>query len=76
MKQLLAQTISEVLNMPVRERNALLCELSVKEHTNTIMPDEIMKLEAIQSVRKANGEIDRVLKEWKENPDLDPRIER
>lgn len=65
--------IETVLNMSTRERNMLLCQLSVKQLSNTILPHEIMQLETIQLIRKANGEIDRVLKNWEENPDLDPR---
>jgi hypothetical protein len=65
--------IADIFKMSTKERNILLCQLSVKELLNTIEPDEMIQLATIQSIRTANGEIDRVLKEWKENPELDPR---
>ena len=66
--------IESVANMTKRERNFLLCKLAAKEQMNTIMPHEIFQLAFIQAIRTANGEIDKVLKNWKEHPELDPRI--
>ena len=65
--------MESVFNMTTLERNTLLCKLAVKEHLNTIEPHEIVQLTTIQAIRTANGEIDRVLKNWEENPELDPR---
>jgi methyltransferase-like protein len=65
--------IDSVANMTTLERNTLLCKLAVKEHLNTIEPHEIIQLATIQAIRTTNGEIDKVLKNWEENPDLDPR---
>jgi methyltransferase-like protein len=72
-KQFFKNQIDSVANMTTLERNTLLCKLSVKEHLNTIEPHEIIQLATIQAIRTANGEIDKVLKNWEENPDLDPR---
>ena len=65
--------MESVFKMTTLERNTLLCKLAVKEHLNTIEPQEIVQLATIQAIRTANGEIDRVLKSWEENPELDPR---
>lgn len=73
MKNLFKTQIERVANMTTKERNILLCQLAVKEHTKTIMPHEFIQLHFIQAIRTANGEIDRVLKNWEENPELDPR---
>ena len=73
MKQFFKNQIDSVANMTTLERNTLLCKLAVKEHLNTIEPHEIIQLATIQAIRTANGEIDKVLKNWKEYPDLDPR---
>jgi hypothetical protein len=59
--------------MSTLERNSLLIQLVVKEHNFTIMPWEIIQLQIIQAIRGANGEIDKVLKNWEYNPDIDPR---
>lgn len=64
---------SKIEKMSVLERNSLLIQLAVKEHNSTIMPREIMQLQIIQAIRGANGEIEKVLKNWDENPDIDPR---
>jgi hypothetical protein len=65
--------IEIVTKMTSRERMVKLCELAAKEHFGTILPHEIVQLETIQTIRKENGEIDKVLKNWEENPELDPR---
>jgi methyltransferase-like protein len=72
-KQFFKNQIDSVANMTTLERNTLLCKLAVKEHLNTIEPHEIIQLATIQAIRTANGEIDKVLKNWEENSDLDPR---
>lgn len=72
-KQFFKNQIDSVANMTTIERNTLLCKLAVKEHLNTIEPHEIIQLATIQAIRTANGEIDKVLKNWEENSDLDPR---
>ena len=64
------ETISKMSTM---ERNGLLCQLAAKDHLKTIMPHEAVQMEIIQAIRTANGEIDKVLKNWEENPELDPR---
>ena len=74
-KNLIVKSIESVKSMTSRERNALLCHLSVKELMNTILPHETIQLELIQAIRKENGEMDRVLKNWAEHPELDPRIQ-
>jgi hypothetical protein len=63
----------EISKMSTMERNGLLCRLAVKDHLNTLLPHEAVQLEIIQAIRGANGEIDRVLKNWSDNPELDPR---
>lgn len=73
MEQFFKNQISSVDSMTTKERNMLLCQLSVKEHLNTIEPHEIIQLATIQAIRHANGEIDAVLKNWEENPDCNPR---
>lgn len=73
-KNLILNSIEEVNKMTSRERMIKLCELSVKKELNNILPHEIMQLELIQEIRRNNGEIDKVLKSWAENPELDPRI--
>jgi len=73
MKDYLKSQFKKLFVMSTKERNILLCELSLKEHLNTILPHESIQLSIIQSIRESNGEIDAVLKSWKENPDLDPR---
>ena len=73
MQNLFKTQIDKVANMTTKDRNFLLCQLATKEHLNTIMPHEIIQLEFIQLIRKENGEIDRVLKNWEEYPELDPR---
>jgi len=75
MKNLITNSIEEVNKMTSRERMVKLCELSVKQELNQILPHEIMQLELIQEIRRNNGEIDKVLKNWAENPELDPRIQ-
>lgn len=72
-KQFFKNQIDSMANMTTLERNTLLCKLAVKEHLNTIEPHEIIQLATIQAIRTANGEIDKVLKNWEENSDLDPR---
>jgi len=64
---------SKIEKMSTLERNSLLIQLVVKEHNFTIMPWEIIQLQIIQAIRGANGEIDKVLKNWEYNPDIDPR---
>ena len=76
MINLFKQQIDSVANMSTLERNSLLCKLAVKETQGTIMPHEIIQLETIQAIRTANGEIAKVLKNWEENPELDPRIKQ
>ena len=61
--------------MTSRERMEKLCELATKEHLNQILPHEIMQLEMIQAIRISNGDIDKVLNNWAENPELDPRLQ-
>jgi hypothetical protein len=73
MEQFFKNQITNVSSMTTKDRNILLCQLSVKEHLNTIEPHEIIQLATIQAIRQANGEIDAVLKNWEENPDCDPR---
>jgi hypothetical protein len=75
MKNLITNSIEEVNKMTSRERMVKLCELSVKQELNQILPHEIMQLELIQEIRRNNGEINKVLKNWAENPELDPRIQ-
>jgi len=75
MKEFFKTQIDSVAKMTQKERMIKLCELSVKEHLQTIMPHEIIQLELIQAIRKENGEIAKVLKNWEENPELDPRIQ-
>ena len=74
MINLIKKSIEEVANMSSRERMGLLCKLATKEHMGTIEFHESYQLEFIQTIRRENGEIDKVLKSWKENPELDPRI--
>lgn len=74
-KKFFADLISDIMGMSSKDRNILLCQLVVKEHTNTISPLEQIQLTTIQYIRKLDGEIDQVLKSWAENPDLDPRID-
>ena len=66
--------MKDINAMSTKERNTLLCILSVKEYYGTIDPVEIVQLSYIQAIRTANGEIDKVKKGWDENPDTDPRI--
>jgi len=73
MNNIFKTQFESVSNMTTKERNFLLCQLAVKEQMNTIMPNKIMQLEFIQAIRTANGEIATVLKNWEENPELDPR---
>ena len=68
------ELISKIFSLSARDRNSLLCKLAVKENLNNIDPIEQMQLELIQFIRKQNGEIDKVLKAWKDNPEIDPRI--
>lgn len=74
-KNLILKSIDDVGKMTSRERMVKLCQLLVKKELNIILPHEIMQLEMIQEIRRNNGEIDKVLKNWAENPDLDPRIQ-
>lgn len=74
MKHFLINQIKNIAEMSTKDRNILLCELLAKEHLNTIELHEILQLEIIQAIREANGEIDAVLKNWRENPECDPRI--
>lgn len=74
MKNLIISSIEEVKNMTSRERMVKLCQLLVKQELKQILPHEIMQLELIQQIRLQNGEIAKVLKNWEENPELDPRI--
>jgi hypothetical protein len=69
----ISKLVSDLLEMDPGKRMIKLCKLSAKEYNRTISPTEIIELETIQFIRKNNGEIDKVLKDWKENPDLDPR---
>jgi len=62
MKQFLMKQIEYVTSLSIRERNALLCELLVKEQLGILDIDEMLQLSIIQAIRLANGEIDRVLK--------------
>jgi hypothetical protein len=75
MNNLIINSIEEVNKMTSRERMVKLCQLLVKQELNQILPHEIMQLELIQEIRRNNGEIDKVLKNWAENPELDPRIQ-
>ncbi len=63
----------KISNMGTRQRNGLLCQLAMKDYSRTIMPNEVVQMQIIQAIRAANGEIDKVLKNWAENPELDPR---
>lgn len=76
MNNLVTNSFKVILEMPSKERNLLLCKLLTKEYLNTIMPDEIVQLSIIQAIRKENGEMDKVLKNWANNPDLDPRLQK
>ncbi len=74
MKNLIKDSIESVSKMDKKARMIKLCELSVKKELGTIMPHEAIQLEMIQAIRRENGEIDKVLKNWAENPELDPRL--
>ena len=65
--------IHKLRHMTTKKRNHLLCQLAAKEQLKTILPHEIITLTLIQAIRAANGEIDKVLKNWEQNPELDPR---
>ena len=73
MKNLIINSIDLISKMTTKERNSLLCKLVVKQELSTLLPHEVIQLSFIQEIRKENGEIDRVLKGWAENPELDPR---
>jgi len=73
MKNLIINSIKSVSDMTTKERNFLLCQLAAKEQMNVILPHEMLQLEFIQAIRRENGEIERVLKNWDENPECDPR---
>ena len=73
MKEYFKTQFQIISNMSSIERNSLLCQLSVKQMFNTMSLDEVLQFEIIQAIRTANGEIDKVLKNWEENPELDPR---
>ncbi len=73
MKNYFKNQFETISSMSSIERNSLLCQLSVKKMFNTISLDEILQFEIIQAIRTANGEIYKVLKNWEENPELDPR---
>lgn len=73
MKHLFKNKFDKISNMTTIQRNTLLCQLSVKEMYNILLPDEIIELQIIQAIRTANGEITQCLKNWEENPELDPR---
>lgn len=74
MKNILKKQFDYITNLSSRDRNLLLCQLATKEAMNTIQPEEIIQLAIIQSIRQANGEIDKVLQNWEEHPECDPRI--
>lgn len=76
MKNLFKDSIDSISKMDSRQRMIKLCELAVKQELKTILPHEIIQLELIQQIRKENGEIDKVLKNWAENPELDPRLQK
>jgi hypothetical protein len=73
MKNLIKNSLESISKMSTAERNKKLCELAVKEQFGSILPHEIIELEIIQAIRTENGEIDKVLKNWAEHPELDPR---
>lgn len=73
MQNFIKDQFASLSAMSKKERLILLIKLLVKQNKNTIELDEIIQLEIIQTIRRANGEIDAVLKSWEENPDLDPR---
>jgi hypothetical protein len=68
--ELFKSEIEMVFNLTKSERTILLCKLAVKEHLNSLEPNEIIQLATIQSIRTANGEIEKVLKDWEKHPDL------
>ena len=70
---LFKDAIDSIAEMTKGERMIKLAELATKEHLNQILPHEIIQLSFIQAIRQENGEIATVLKNWKENPHLDPR---
>jgi len=67
--------LNKVKLMGTKERNKRLCVLAVKETKNQLMPHEAIELQLIQAFRHANGEINDVLKNWAEHPELDPRLQ-
>ncbi len=75
MKNLIKNSIDDVSKMNKKERMIKLCELCVKQELGTILPHELIQLEFIQIIRRENGEIAKVLKNWAENPEVDPRLE-
>jgi len=66
-------TLAELENMSSQKRNFRLCQLVVKESMMVATLEELCELELIQKIRKENGEIDKVLKGWKDDPENDPR---
>jgi len=76
MENIIKHSIESVSKMDKKARMIKLCELAVKQELGTILPHEAIQLELIQTIRSQNGEIDKVLKNWAENPELDPRLER
>ena len=73
LKTVFLDPIDAISKMTPKERMEKLCKLLVREQLCVILPHEIVQLEMIQAIRKANGEIDKVLQGWKDNPELDPR---
>jgi hypothetical protein len=63
MKEMLKQVTEKVKQMDKKQRLIRICELSVKEMHNKMMPDEILELSLIHAIREANGEISEVLEE-------------
>lgn len=73
MSNMLISLIDKTTKMDSKERITRLCELSVKEMSGSLLPNEEIEYTLIQEIRRSTGEIDKVLKNWEDNPDTDPR---
>lgn len=67
---MMKEILDKIKKMDYKARMARLIEISVKQYcgTSTIIEDTEYYL--LQAIRAANGEIEKVLKDWEANPEM------
>lgn len=67
---MMKEILDRVKKMDYKTRMARLIEISLKQNFGTSTLQEDLEHHLIQMIRSANGEIEKVLKDWEANPEM------